>query len=369
MGKRVRVAVLFGGRSTEHEVSLQSAASVIEHLDRERFEIVPVAIDRDGIWRCGEVAPEALPAGAAAADTIPVHLAAGVRGGGAFISASGAPAVEDVDVIFPVLHGPPYEDGVLQGLLELVGVAYVGSGVLGSALSMDKDLAKRVAALAGLPTVPSVTLRKRAYEADPAAALEAVRGSLEPPLFVKPCNMGSSVGVHKVKGWQALAPALADAFLYDSKILVEQAIDAREIEVAVLENDPLFVSVASEINPNPDHEFYSYEAKYLDDDGSVVHLPAQLDPERMDRVRGFAAQAFTALECNGFARVDFFLDRSTGDFYFNELNTLPGFTAISMYPKMIQASGMSYGALLTRLIELALERHSARGGIKRDRSA
>lgn len=231
---------------------------------------------------------------------------------------------------------------------------------------MDKDIAKRLASLAGIPIAPYRALNRQAWERDPAAATSAIREHLVLPVFVKPCNMGSSVGVHKVKDWAALGPALDDAFRYDLKVLVEQGLDAREIEVAVLEGEPLFVSLASEINPNPQHEFYSYEAKYLDRDGATVELPARLVGAEMERVRGLAAEAFVALECSGLARVDFFLDRQDGGFVFNEINTLPGFTAISMYPKMMEASGLPYADLLTRLVELALDRHARRHALTRD---
>lgn len=264
------------------------------------------------------------------------------------------------------MHGPLYEDGAVQGLFELADVAYVGSGVVASAVGMDKDVAKRLAAPAGIPVAPYRALTRRAWQQDRDRLSAELARTLRLPVFVKPCNMGSSVGVHKVKAWDALGPALDDAFRYDVKVLVEQGIDAREIEVAVLEGDPQVVSVASELNPSAHHEFYSYEAKYLDPDGASVDLPARLDPAQMERVRALAAETFAALECSGLARVDFFLDRQSGEFYFNEINTLPGFTAISMYPRMMEASGVPYPELLTRLIDLALERHRRRNDLTRD---
>ncbi|CAM5182783.1 D-alanine--D-alanine ligase OS=Bosea thiooxidans OX=53254 GN=ddl PE=3 SV=1 [Bosea thiooxidans] len=254
----------------------------------------------------------------------------------------------------------------MQGLLELSGAAYVGSGVLASSVGMHKDIAKRLAALAGLPVAPYLALSRRGWRRDPEGSAQAARAQLTLPVFVKPCNMGSSVGVHKVKSWEELDAALTDAFLYDTKVLVEQGIDAREIEVAVLDGDPPAASVASELNAGPQHEFYSYEAKYIDQDGASVDLPAKLDATQMERVRKLAVDAFLALECSGLARVDFFLDRKSGAFYFNEINTLPGFTAISMYPKMMEASGLPYSALITRLIELAQEHHAERAGLKTD---
>ncbi|RDV05169.1 D-alanine--D-alanine ligase family protein [Undibacter mobilis] len=370
MAQKIRVAVLYGGKSGEHEVSLQSAASVIRHLDRGRFDVVPVSIDKTGLWQLNDLntieqtAGSALPIRRNAPE---VRLAAQPDGRGALLPVDGAiPGVRDIDVFFPVMHGPLCEDGAIQGLFDLTDVAYVGSGVLASAVSMDKDVAKRLALQAGLPIAPYVTLKRRDYESDPADCIEAARAKLSLPVFVKPCNMGSSVGVHKVKSWDQLKAALDDAFRYDLKILIEQGIDAREVEVAVLEDEPLFVSVASEINPDPRHEFYSYEAKYLDKDGAAVDLPARIDDVAMARVRVLAAQAFAVLECSGLARVDFFLDRKSGEFYFNEINTLPGFTSISMYPKMMEASGVPYPELLTRLINLALDRHRQRHSLLRD---
>lgn len=366
MTEKTRVAVLYGGKSGEHEVSLHSAASVIRNLDRSRFELIPVSIDKRGRWqrqdlqRLDAANGDALPIFEDAPD---IRLADGPAGGVSLQSLGGA-APETADIVFPVVHGPLCEDGALQGLLELAGAAYVGSGVLGSAIGMHKDVSKRLAGLAGLPIAPYVTINRRDWERAPAEALAAAQARMSLPVFVKPCQMGSSVGVHKVKDWAALEPALRDAFLYDRQVLVEQGIDAREVEVAVLDGDPAFVSVASEINPSGRHEFYSYEAKYLDQDGATVDLPARLDAEQMERVRDLALRAFRALECSGMARVDFFLDRASGEFFFNEINTLPGFTAISMYPKMMEASGLPYPALLTRLVELALESAAERRGLK-----
>ncbi|MGX5732938.1 D-alanine--D-alanine ligase family protein [Bosea thiooxidans] len=370
MNRKTRVAVLYGGKSGEHEVSLKSAASVLRYLDRERFEPVPISIDKHGRWQCHDLRriesanTESLPI---PAESPAIRLEPQGDGRIAILPAdSAAPAIPPVDLVFPVIHGPLCEDGAVQGLLELAEAAYVGSGVLASAVGMHKDIAKRLAGLAGLPIAPYLALSRRDYRRDPARWAKAAREQLALPVFVKPCNMGSSVGVHKVKSWEALDAALADAFLYDTKVLVEQGIDAREIEVAVLDGDPPTASVASELNAGPQHEFYSYEAKYIDQDGATVDLPAKLDAAQMERVRQLAIDAFVALECSGLARVDFFLDRKSGEFFFNEINTLPGFTAISMYPKMMEASGLPYPELLTRLIELAQERHAERAGLKTD---
>ena len=372
MAVKIRVVVLYGGRSGEHEVSLRSAASVVQHLDRERFEIIPVSIDKSGRWQwhdlrlIEEVGGAALPILPGAPE---MRLEGRPDGRSALVPIeSGAADLHEIDVVFPVMHGPLCEDGAMQGLLELADVAYVGSGVLASAVSMDKDVAKRLATLAAIPIVTYQALTRKAFAKDRVASLAKAANGLTLPVFVKPCNMGSSVGVHKVNDWGALGAALDDAFQYDLKVLVEQGIDAREIEVAVLEGEPLFVSLPSELSPSPHHDFYSYAAKYLDPDGARVDLPAKLGASQTERVRALAAEAFEAFECSGLARVDFFLDRQNGGFYFNEINTLPGFTSISMYPKMMDASGLPYANLLTRLIELALNRHGQRHALKRDYS-
>ncbi|QRE75108.1 D-alanine--D-alanine ligase family protein [Methylobacterium aquaticum] len=368
MTEKTRVAVLYGGRSGEHEVSLRSAASVIRHLDRDRFEVIPVSIDKAGRWqrhdlrRITQTGDESL---SIPAESPEVRLAQGTDGRAAVVGLDGAPARAEIDVVFPVLHGPLCEDGTLQGLLELTETAYVGSGVMASAVGMDKDVTKRLAGLAGIPIAPYRAFTRRAYERGDVF-LDDIAAGLTLPVFVKPCNMGSSVGIQKVKDWAALPAALADAFQYDVKVLVEQGIDAREVEVAVLDGDPPFVSVASELNPQGHHDFYSYAAKYLDPEGATVDLPADIGPDQMERVRALALRAFEALECSGMARVDFFLDRKSGDFYLNEVNTLPGFTSISMYPQMMEASGIPYPELLTRLVDLALERHRTRRGLKRE---
>lgn len=367
MAEKTRVVVLYGGRSGEHEVSLKSAASAFRHLDRSRFEVIPVSIDKAGRWQLNDlhaldlaqtVSLPILP------DAPEIRLARGPDGRGILMPiAPGVPV--EIDVVFPVMHGPLCEDGTVQGLLELAEVAYVGSGVLASAVSMDKDVAKRLAAFADIPVAPYRVLTRKEFAQDRNSSLARAIEGLSLPVFVKPCNMGSSVGIHKVKTWDALGAALDDAFRYDVKVLVEQGIDAREIEVAVLEGETLFASLASELNPNAHHEFYSYEAKYLDPDGARVDLPARLDAAQMARVQSLATQVFAALECSGFARVDFFLDRNSGEFCFNEINTLPGFTSISMYPKMMEASGVPYPELLTRLVNLALERHRQRQSLER----
>lgn len=368
MEKKIRVAVLYGGRSGEHEVSLQSAASVIRYLDRTRFEVIPVSIDKSGKWQWNDLkrieAETNNPTLPIYQNSPEMRLQAQTNGKASLQTVTGSTTFQDIDVFFPVMHGPLCEDGTIQGLLELADVAYVGSGVLGSAINMDKDVSKRLAQAAGLPVAPFVAIRREDFEEN--SILERIQASLKLPVFVKPANMGSSVGVHKVKDWKQLIPCLKDAFQYDLKVLVEQGIDAREIEVAVLEEKPLFTSVPSEISAGGAHEFYSYEAKYLDSDGATVDLPAKISPEQTKEVQGLAAKAFQILECSGFARVDFFLDRKSEKFYFNEINTIPGFTSISMYPKMMEASGMPYSKLLTRLIELAVEKQQKKMKLKRE---
>ncbi len=265
-----------------------------------------------------------------------------------------------IDVVFPVLHGTFCEDGTLQGLLELADVPYVGCGVLASAIGMDKEVAKRLAGLAGIPVVPYLTIHGRTYPSQASSLPTEVERVLGYPCFVKPSGSGSSVGVHKVKHPHELDAAIRDALRFDRKVLIEKAIDAREIEVAVLENlDPSggpLCSIVGEINPR--HEFYSYEAKYLDENGAALLVPATLSAEQVSEVQQWAGRAFSILECEGMARVDFFLDRKSGQFYFNEVNTIPGFTSISMYPKLWEASGVGYQELLSRLIDLALRRAS-----------
>jgi D-alanine-D-alanine ligase len=375
---RIRVAVLYGGRSGEHEISLQSAASVLRNLDRERFEAIPIAIDQEGRWHPGSVAliaegARSLPG---FAEQPPVLLPPSPRAGGAELvpygeaPRRGLPLVE-VDVVFPVMHGTLCEDGTIQGLLELADLPYVGCGVLASAVGMDKEVAKRLAQAAGLPIVPYVLARQPTWEKDFEALATRIAQSLGYPCFVKPACCGSSVGVHKVKTAEELRPALADAFRYDRKVLIEKAIDAREIEVAVLENPdpagPPLCSIPGEINPR--HEFYSYAAKYLDENGAELLIPAHLTGPQVAAAQQLAADAFTALECEGMARCDFFLDRKTAQLYFNEVNTIPGFTSISMYPKMWEASGIPYRELLSRLIDLALRRGSAKQALVRDYKA
>lgn len=332
---RIRVAVLEGGPSCEHEVSLISAANVMQYLDRSRFSVTPVRIERDGVWRTR-------------------------RDGDADSAACLFNPSRAFDVVFPAVHGTGCEDGSLQGLLEQAGLPYVGCGVLASAIAMDKDVSKRLVSAVGIPVAPFVVFRQKTFDTDYARLMAYVSENMHFPLFVKPACTGSSVGIEKVMDSTHLMSALSNAFLYDSKVLVEQGINAAEIEVAVLEspdNGEPIVSVPGEIRPQPHHSFYSYAAKYLDKDGADLLVPADISDAAKAEIQALAKNIFVLLECEGMARIDFFLERGTGRVLFNELNTIPGFTSISMYPRLMAASGISYTELLTRLVDLALARH------------
>ena len=340
---RLRVGVIFGGKSAEHDVSLMSAASILEALDPHRFDVIPLAISREGAWLPPPAAIGLLPTG----NYPPLQTTAIVP-----IDASPNALLRTVDVVFPVLHGPMGEDGTIQGLLELADIPYVGSGVLGSALGMEKVRAKQMLRYHDLPVTDWVSVHRHEWRTNAADSL-ALASTFGFPCFVKPSALGSSVGVSKVKSAQAMPDALAEAFRHGERALVEPAIDAREIEVSVLGNHRPEASVPGEIVPS--NEFYDYAAKYLDGT-SELHIPAQLTGGQADEVRALAVRAFAALECAGLARVDFFLERGSGRWFVNEVNTMPGFTSISMYPKLWEASGLGYRDLVTRLVELAVER-------------
>jgi len=386
MAKKLRVGVLFGGRSGEHEVSLLSAASILQAIDRKKFEVVPIGITKDGHWvaagdargllegggsagarslRAGD--PEATPGAKLLHEGIPTLLAPEPAETRASLTPGSArPAAANLDVVFPVLHGTFGEDGTIQGLFELAGIAYVGSGVLGSAAGMDKDVMKRLFKQAGLPIVKHVTLLRADWEKQPRKAIQLVEVALKYPLFVKPANLGSSVGISKAHDRGELGPALDLAAKYDRKLVVEQGVGgsgragrsakARELEVGVLGNDDPKASVVGEIIPGK--EFYDYEAKYLSE-GSVPVIPAKLTMAETRQIREMAVAAFRACDLSGLARVDFLMEPDgKRRIYLNEVNTLPGFTQISMYPKLWEATGVGYKALITRLIELALERQA-----------
>ena len=385
--RKVRVGVLFGGRSGEHEVSLLSAASVIKAIDKSKYDVVPIGITKQGQWLT-DLHAERLLTGQSQPDANPHNLRAGdpqTTPGAALLAkgesvlvppvpsqhsslvpfetenGKGHPATKSVavDVIFPVLHGTFGEDGTIQGLLELADVAYVGSGVLGSSAGMDKDVMKKLFRDAGLPIVKHVTVLRSQWEKEPKKVRKTVETSLKYPVFVKPANLGSSVGISKVHDGFELPAAMDEAAKYDRKIVIEQGVGgkkrkAREIECAVLGNDEPKASTVGEIVPVK--EFYDYAAKYLDE-GSELIIPAKLTRSQTKQVQEMAIAAFRACECSGLSRVDFLMDPVTGKLFLNEINTMPGFTSISMYPKLWEATGVSYPELINRLIQLGLERH------------
>jgi D-alanine-D-alanine ligase len=381
--KRLRIGVLYGGRSGEHEVSLASAAAVFANLDRKRYEPVAIRIEKDGRW----VLPDRPPSAASAADVIDQMRSdpGRLRGGREVIlpprpgeetivvmdrradraddaGPSGALATLRLDAIFPVLHGPYGEDGTIQGLLELANIAFVGCGVLASAAAMDKAVSKVLFAARGLRVSDWLATTRKAWQASPAAVVARIEGALAYPLFVKPANLGSSVGISKVHGRDELGPALSMAGDFDRKIVVEAAVpDAREIECAILGNDAAAASMPGEIVPS--REFYDYNAKYVDGQSREV-IPAELEPALVREVQRQAITAFEAVDGAGLARVDFLLSRSTGELFINEINTMPGFTTISMFPKLWNVSGVNYEVLVDRLIGLALERHAEKQALK-----
>jgi D-alanine-D-alanine ligase len=358
-----RVGVLFGGRSSEHEVSLASARNVMDALRQAGHEVVPIGITPQGRWLPQPDALAQLSASAAGQLTLdlagePAGKAAGEGSWGLLPQGEAGHPLPPTDVIFPVLHGPYGEDGAVQGLLEMANVPYVGSGVLASAVGMDKIVARRLFADAGLPQTPYATLARQAWRKDREGSLQAIEQALPYPLFVKPANMGSSVGVSKARSREQLAAALDLAARFDRKLLIEAAVPhARELEVSVLGNDEPIASAPGEIVPG--NEFYDYNAKYIDDNSELC-IPAQVDGDTVRRLQEYAVRAFQALDCEGLARVDFLMDGESGELYLNEVNTMPGFTRISMYPKLWEASGISYPELVDRLVRLALERHADR---------
>ncbi len=371
MAQKLNVLVLFGGRSGEHEVSLLSAASIMRALDRERYNVIPVGITRTGSWIVG-----ADPWAALQREDL-----SGTQGAALFgdpglqglwrVSLQDDTArlelLQKIDVVFPVLHGTYGEDGTLQGLLELALVPYVGCGVLASAVAMDKALFKDVCRAWHLPIVPYLLITRPRWQNEPEAVLDAIEAQLPYPVFVKPVNLGSSVGISKCRSRAELRQGLDEAARYDRRLLIEQAVPhAREIEVSVLGNgDAIAASVAGEIIPK--REFYDYAAKYLDEGekASELLIPARLDDPQMEQVRMLAITAFRAVDGAGMARVDFLMNGASGEIFINEINTIPGFTAISMYPKLWEASGLPYPRLLDRLIELALERHAETASLER----
>jgi D-alanine-D-alanine ligase len=385
--RKLRVGVLFGGRSGEHEVSLLSAASVLNAIDKEKYEVVPIGITKEGRWLTSEHAenlltgklvlePRNLRAGDPETTSPAAVLAQGEsvvvppeplhRRSGLVPFQTEAPLARrasdraiNVDIIFPVLHGTFGEDGTIQGLFELADIPYVGAGVLGSAAGMDKDIMKSLFIATGIPIVKHVTILRTAWVSDAKKVQKLVESKLTYPVFVKPANLGSSVGISKAHNRKELGPAIEEAARFDRKIVIEQGVGgkkdkAREIECSVLGNDEPVASVPGEIVPGK--EFYDYTAKYVDE-GSQLIIPAKLSKAETKRVQELAVKAFQAVDCSGLARVDFLMDPKTKKIYLNEINTMPGFTSISMYPKLWAASGLEYADLIDRLIELGLERH------------
>ncbi len=351
MTKKIKIAVLFGGKSAEHEVSLQSARNVIDALDKEKYEVILIGINKAGKWLLSNTSnyllhnnnPKLIKLNKSNKEVSLV-----VQSSGNLTDIHTKKTHGKIDVVFPVLHGPYGEDGSIQGLLKLAGVPFVGAGVLGSAIGMDKDVMKRLLKEAGIPVAKFIVLR-----AGEKISFRSIIKTLGFPVFVKPANLGSSVGISKVKNEKEFKKALHNAFQYDSKILIEEAIKGREIECSVLGNEKPIASVPGEVIPS--HEFYSYKAKYLDENGATLQIPAKLPKLTVKKIQGTAIMAFKVLNCEGMARVDFFLKKN-GGILVNEINTIPGFTAISMYPKMWEASGIPYPKLLDILIRLAIER-------------
>jgi D-alanine-D-alanine ligase len=368
--RKLKIGVIFGGRSGEHEVSLQSAQSVMAALDRHKYEVVPIGITRNGRWLTGDVVA-ALNSGTEEAMTATLLPDPKTRSLMQMEMQEKLPtnlaAVTELDVIIPVLHGTYGEDGTVQGLLELADIPYVGAGVVGSAVGMDKAIFKQVMMANGIAVLPWCLFSAQAWRKNREAILTEVEAALSYPIFTKPANLGSSVGICKCQDRTRLAAGMDEAAQYDRRIVVEQGIDGRELEVSVLGNDEPIASVVGEIRPH--REFYDYAAKYLAEPGSPdeseLIIPAELDEETAEAVRALAVQAYRAIDCAGMARVDMLLDRETGTVYLNEINTIPGFTQISMYPKLWEATGLSYPELLDRLIDLAVERFEEKGRLKR----
>lgn len=362
MTKKMNIAVIFGGRSGEHEVSLMSARSVLSVLNPEKFDVTQIGITHNGAWLTGKNVIEAFETNAL--DHLhPVVLLPEPRDGMLYTLQNGAlEPLAKMDVIFPVLHGTFGEDGTMQGMLELADVAYVGCGVLSSSVGMDKNLFKDVMRSNNIPVVESVLAKRAEIASSMENLIKRVENQCAYPVFVKPANLGSSVGISKCTSRSDLLEGLMEAARYDRRVLIERGINGREIEVSVLGNADPIASIAGEIRPMDD--FYTYEAKYLHDTSELV-IPAEIDAGTMTKIREIAVEAFKAIDGAGMARVDFLLDRDTNEIYLNEVNTIPGFTKISMYPKLWAASGISYSELVDRLIELALQRKAERDNTER----
>jgi D-alanine-D-alanine ligase len=356
--RKLRVGVLFGGRSGEHEVSLASAASIIRGLDPQKYEAVPIGITKEGHWLIGEGAQKMLPEVLRTGQRV-VMSADPTES--ALMPIDGSARGQKLDVVFPVIHGTFGEDGTMQGLLELAGLPFVGAGVLGSAIGMDKDVAKKLLQVAGIPVVPWIAVQRADWESQPKEIRRAIEKKFKYPVFVKPATLGSSVGMTKVHSRTELGPALDLAAEFAMKIMVERAVSAREIEVSVLGNHDPRASIPGEIVPH--REFYDYAAKYLEE-GTQLLIPAKLTKSEVKKVQAMAVTAFRALELSGMARVDFFIEKRGGKIFLNEVNTIPGFTSISMYPKLWEANGIPFRELVTKLIDLALEQHREKARTK-----
>ena len=356
--RRLKVGVLFGGRSGEHEVSLASAASVIRGLDPDKYEAVPIGITKDGHWLVG-TGTQKTPADVLRSGKRVIMMADPTEA--ALIAMDRSSGAQRLDVIFPVMHGTFGEDGTIQGLLELAGLPFVGAGVLGSAIGMDKDVAKRLCQAAKIPVVPWISVHRADWEKKPREIQKAIEDKFKYPIFVKPATLGSSVGMSKVHSAEEFAAALDLAAEFGMKILVEKSVTAREIEVSVLGNSDPKASIPGEIVPH--REFYDYAAKYLEE-GTRLLIPAELKPAQIKKIQALSIEAFRALELNGMARVDFFLEKKGGRIFLNEVNTIPGFTSISMYPKLWEASGVPFRELLDKLIGLAMELHREKARTK-----
>jgi D-alanine-D-alanine ligase len=354
---KIKIAILFGGKSAEHEVSIQSAKNVYNSLNKKKYEAILIGIDKKGIWHHLK---ESYLLKSTFAHQKPVQdgreVSMSVKGGNNMVISSSVENFEHIDVVFPVLHGPFGEDGTVQGTLQLMNIPYVGSGVLGSAVGMDKDVAKRLLYEAGIPVAPFLVFRK-----SEKISFAVIEKKLRLPFFVKPANLGSSIGVSKVHTREELNKAIEQAFLYDTKIIVEQYIEGREIELSVLGNDDPIVSVPGEIVSS--HEFYDYDAKYLDENGARLEIPAKMPKDKIVEFQKLAKEVFRTLCLSGMARIDGFFAKNN-NIYINEVNTIPGFTNISMYPKLWEASGISYPELVDKLIELAIERYKSQSKLQ-----
>lgn len=368
-GPKIRIGVIFGGRSGEHEISLISAQSVMGALDADKYEVIPIGVTKTGRWVTGDVlAALSSPADATAHDSTQSATLLPDPQASALMEVSldedkplTLSEVATLDVVFPVLHGPFGEDGTVQGLLELAGLPYVGAGVVGSAVGMDKAIFKNVMEANGIAVLPWRLCLSSDWARRPETIIDEIEAEFEYPIFIKPANLGSSVGISKCRDRDDLLTGMNEAIAYDRRVVVEQGIDARELEVAVLGNDEPVASVVGEIRPRRD--FYDYIAKYVDDDSELI-IPAPLLPDVAAEVRGLAVRAYSAIDCAGLGRVDLLMDKQDGRLYLNEINTIPGFTRISMYPKLWEASGISYPELLDRLIGLAMERHRVKAALK-----